>query len=435
MVDRFGKYIPLVLLTAIAIAGVTLLAVPHWPMALVTVITVPSGCHISAADGVEWVSPARIPVPASGIAILIEHDGWRSSEILLDPAGGDTVTVGLDRFFSLFISSSPSGADVHVDGIESGSTPCTLQVEEPGGHLITLSLDNGTVVRDSVCIISGGVHWFHYELPSGMDAGGNLPGMVRIPGGCYRIGESNTYFAETFLIARFPITNSQFASFLNSVDPYAPADTNAPAGRTLLLDEIAPCNWYQPLTGRPGYGYAVEDCYSDHPVTGISLEGMQMYCDWLTRCAAGGWTFRLPTRDEWMISASGGGPGPWPWGTASPSGELLNLSDSAESILCRCPGLSDGYAATSPVGSFPSNDWGLYDMAGNVWEACMDGSASGGSWISDSSDCRITASIQLDPRLGYAYAGFRPVADITGNVQENSDTDGNGSSVAGGSVE
>ncbi len=433
--DRFWKYIPLALLLALAIAGIALLAVPRWPMALVMVITVPSGCQITAADGVEWVSPATIPVPASGIMISIEHEGWRPSEIMLDPVESDTVTVSLEGYFLLCISSSPSGALVHVDGILSGSTPCTLRVEEPGGHLIILSLESGVVVRDSVCLISGGIHSFRYELPSAMDAGGSLPGMMRIPGDCYRIGDTYIGFTETFLIARFPVTNARFASFLNSVDPFALVDTNTPAGRTLLLDEIAPCNWYQPLTGNPPDGYTVDEGYSDHPVTGISLEGMKMFCDWLTRCATSGWTFRLPTRDEWLISASGGGSGPWPWGAAAPSGDFLNLSDSAESIMCRCPGLTDGYAATSPVGSFPSNDWGLFDMAGNVWEACGDGSAAGGSWISDSSDCRITASIELDPGLGYAYVGFRPVAFITSDPGEYSGKSGGEPPAAEGNVQ
>jgi formylglycine-generating enzyme required for sulfatase activity len=409
--SEFGRRLPLVLLAALSVTGVILLSVPDWPVTLVTVVTVPSGCLLTGSDGVEWISPATLPVPERGLLVTAEHPGWHPSGTLLVAGGPDTVLIGLEPVLLVSVTSEPSGASVEFDGILSGFTPCTIGVSGPGGHSICLSLEDRVLLRDSVCLISGGLHSFHYELPHGMDAGGVLPGMVSVPGGSYRIGEV-TVLTDGFLVARFEVTNDRFAEFLNSVDPFAPADTFAPEGRSLLLDEIAPCNWYQPVNGTPGSGYSVEAGYGDHPVTGISLDGMRMYCDWLNSSSGGSWTFRLPTRGEWMIAASAGGSWPWSWGDGSPSGDLLNLSDSAESLMCRCPGITDGFPGTSPAGSFPPNDWGIYDTAGNVWEACSDGTASGGSWLSDSSDCRIDSSIDLESGMGYAFVGFRPVADM-----------------------
>jgi formylglycine-generating enzyme required for sulfatase activity len=412
-VPGFGRRLPLALLLALALTGVALLTVPDWPTALVTLVTVPSGCSVTGADGVTWVTPATLPVPREGLRVIIEHRGWVPVDMLLVPSPGDTAWVCLEPLFALSVTSSPPGASVSVDMTEPVSaTPCTLYLDRPGGHLVTLESPQGISRCDSVCIISGGMHELHYDLPCRVDPGGGLPEMVMVPAGSYRTGEGCSVVSRPFLMSRFELTNDLFADFLNSVDPAAVSDTLYPAGRTLLLDSIAPCNWFQPVTGSPGEGYTVADGYGDHPVTGLSLAGMEMYCAWLTGSAGdSGPSFRLPSRAEWTVCASAGGSWPWPWGAGRPDGGLLNMSDSAESLMCRCPGLTDGFAFTAPVGSFPANDWGFHDMAGNVWEACSDGTAAGGGWLSDTSDCRIDSSVPIDSGMGYAYIGFRLAAD------------------------
>jgi formylglycine-generating enzyme required for sulfatase activity len=92
----------------------------------------------------------------------------------------------------------------------------------------------------------------------------------------------------------------------------------------------------------------------DHPVVNVTWDGAQAYCAW-----AGGTGGRLPTEAQWEYAARGGKAGlQYPWGNEI-TPENANYSDSK-------------WKGTSPMRSYPPNMWGLYDMAGNVWEWVVD---------------------------------------------------------------
>jgi formylglycine-generating enzyme len=90
---------------------------------------------------------------------------------------------------------------------------------------------------------------------------------------------------------------------------------------------------------------------ADHPVVNVSWYAAVAYCRSVGQ--------RLPTEAEWEYAARGGGNGLFPWGDAAVNTVRVNFSDS-------------GLGTTSPVGRYPANGYGLFDMAGNVWEFLAD---------------------------------------------------------------
>ncbi len=116
--------------------------------------------------------------------------------------------------------------------------------------------------------------------------------------------------------------------------------------------------------------------YSEYPVVGVSWEQAKAFCNWRTKLKnnhlasvgqAGVHSYRLPTEAEWEYAARGGKQAAmYPWG-----GPYVRRTDGCFLANFK-PGkgdyIKDGHITPAAVGSFPANDWGLFDMAGNVSE-------------------------------------------------------------------
>ena len=103
---------------------------------------------------------------------------------------------------------------------------------------------------------------------------------------------------------------------------------------------------------------------AEHPVVHVAWEDVCAYADWAGKS--------IPTEAEWEFAARGGIDGAlFTWGNdPSPDGQILANTWQGEFPWQNL--LLDGYERTSPVGSFPPNGFGLFDMAGNVWEWTSD---------------------------------------------------------------
>ena len=101
----------------------------------------------------------------------------------------------------------------------------------------------------------------------------------------------------------------------------------------------------------------------DMPVDTVSWEGARNYCKKMG--------LRLPTEAEWEYAIRGGTQGEYYWGD-NITGKEANFCDSTCDLNNREPNLTDGFKNSAPVGSFPPNAFGLYDMAGNVSEWVLD---------------------------------------------------------------
>jgi formylglycine-generating enzyme required for sulfatase activity len=178
--------------------------------------------------------------------------------------------------------------------------------------------------------------------------------------------------------------------------------------------------------------YFCHPAYDNYPVVNISREGAEQYCKWLTKKLKSQFgksinDVRLPFREEWIMAARGGHHlADYPWGgpylrnykgcflcnfkvigaeQVTYNSDTKKYEVQSETTACyHC----DGAFHTSIVGHYSPNDFGLFDMAGNVAELVQqEGIAVGGSWNSPGNDVRVESTMKFDSPS--PFVGFRPV--------------------------
>ena len=152
-------------------------------------------------------------------------------------------------------------------------------------------------------------------------------------------------FLSSFYIDRYMVTNAQYQLFMQA--------TGHPAPKYWRI---------APDTGGKS-PFPVGEKNPDHPVVGVAWQDASAYCKWAGK--------RLPSEAEWEKAARGGLMGqiyPWP----SRIKERINSQLSREKANYGGVGGPDRWHWTAPVGSFPPNQYGIFDMAGNGFEWCND---------------------------------------------------------------
>ena len=222
------------------------------------------------------------------------------------------------------------------------------------------------------------------------------PNMEWIPGGNFLMGSDRHYPEEApahkvtvdgFWMDRTPVTNAEFARFVAETGHFTLAETppnpadypgakpellvpasavfRRPGRRVNLRNHydwwiyVPGADWRHPLGPDSSL-----DGLDAHPVVHVGYADAAAYARWARK--------RLPTEAEWEFAARGGLEGmEFAWGAElSPEGKTMANTWQGEfpnENLC-----TDGHDGTSPVGNYPPNGYGLYDMIGNVWEWTTD---------------------------------------------------------------
>ncbi|MGM9922102.1 MAG: formylglycine-generating enzyme family protein [Bhargavaea sp.] len=281
--------------------------------------------------------------------------------------------------------------------------------------------------------------------------------MVYIPGGSFLMGTDDKegfpadgegpirkVTVNPFYMDPYAVTNKEFKAFTDETGYITDAEKFGNSfvfyqflskkTASMVTQQVQQTPWWMVVEGaswkNPEGPDSKIDNRMDHPVIHVSWNDAQAYCTWAGK--------RLPTEAEWEFAARGGlEQKKYPWGDELTPGGIhqCNIWQG------RFPSLNtkeDGYAGTAPVHSFPPNGYGLYNVAGNVWEWCSDwfstnihqrggrnnpkgakvGTAKvmrGGSYLCHRSYCnryRVAARTANTPDSSTGNIGFRCVADV-----------------------
>ena len=253
--------------------------------------------------------------------------------------------------------------------------------------------------------------------PVAPDSTPSHPGMAWIAGATFLMGSDKHYPEEApahrarvdgFWMDTHTVTNREFKRFVEATGYVTVAERPAdaadypgadpamllPASVVFVkapraLDTSDHYQWWRYVQGADwrhpnGPGSSLQGLW-EHPVVQVAFEDAEAYARWVNKA--------LPTEAEWELAARGGLDGAeFVWGDElTPGGKAMANTWQGEFPWQNL--LDDGFEATAPVGTFPPNGHGLYDMAGNVWQWTTD-------WFQDHGRIKKACCTIDNPRGG-----------------------------------
>ncbi len=219
-------------------------------------------------------------------------------------------------------------------------------------------------------------------------------GMIPCPGGTFHMGQTDEDIAASmvnlnkqvtiggFYMDETEITNNEYRQFVDAIRQ----DSSDIIGPEYIMTKLYPDTtvWMRDFSYHMGDPmmeyYYTHPAFDEYPVVGVNWFAAKYFCKWRTRLKNAYQTeneqapypnFRLPSEAEWEYASRGGRDlATYPWGgpyVRNTKGCML-----ANFKPGRGDYYSDGFSYTAPTGAFFPNDFGLYDMAGNVSEWCED---------------------------------------------------------------
>lgn len=230
-----------------------------------------------------------------------------------------------------------------------------------------------------------------------------------------------------FYMGAYEVTVKQFRDFVNDTK----YKTDAEKGDGGMIFSNKDNRWVpQKKMKWDSLPWKIAD---DQPVVFISWNDAQAFCKWLSRKEKK--KYRLPTEAEWEMACRGGAVwARFPWGDKLPGDRDTNFGDGNSKLPESMTTVNDGHEQIAPVGSYPANGFGLYDMGGNVMEWVEDyydrnyyetspindpqgpqaGTSrvnKGGNWFASPTDCRCAFRGFSGDTMSFWNLGFRVVME------------------------
>lgn len=260
-------------------------------------------------------------------------------------------------------------------GSSRAYSPCCSPSPQEGTHVAAEPLPSGGGRGTSRDVVASALRQRAVDVPSGEFRMGSEAADANPSDG---EGPSRIVQLDAFLIDPYAVSNDDFATFVRRTGyvteaeqlewsyafaSFLPGETRRRSPRpdqTPWWCAVEGASWRAP----EGPGSHVEARWS-HPVVHVTWRDAAAFAQW-----AGG---RLPSEAEWECAARGGLVGArFPWGDDLLGRHGQHRCNIWQGSFPTRNTREDGHLGTAPVGAFPPNGYGLYNMAGNVWEMCAD---------------------------------------------------------------